>query len=349
MTGLSWTATSAVTLSGCAGWAPAERLEVLHGDGRAVVRVERIPVGPEADLDALAERHAGPAVDGCVDSGVAPSDVLGSAGGRCRTRSWTEADGTRMVAKLQYTLQLDSLVVLTTVTPADDLALVGEAAATAESARVLEPVLLTTESLPLRPARADFTHATAAWRRGESPTATEEHVITTEESFGAARHFGVTMLPGADSLHWSRMSPDERELVASVTWRSLEARGAGADTELAEALRLAASHDLVVLVTERRPGEDARPQWFAARPDRTVRVRPAGTGRTALSVHPTSHLSDLVLATHSRGATVTASAVHRRDGHVVGDEAVWSGDDEHQVVRAALARLAPTSAERSGS
>ena len=53
-----------------------------------------------------------------------------------------------------------------------------------------------------------------------------EHVLTTDESFGAARHFGVAMLPGADTCQWDQLDADQRELAAAVAWRSLAARGA---------------------------------------------------------------------------------------------------------------------------
>jgi hypothetical protein len=70
-----------------------------------------------------------------------------------------------------------------------------------------------------------------------------------------------------------------------------------------------------------------------------VRLRPAGPGRIRLTTHPTADLADLILADAAPGATVTASAVYRSDGHVVGDEAAWSGDDAADDIRDALGRL----------
>jgi hypothetical protein len=130
----------------------------------------------------------------------------------------------------------------------------------------------------------------------------------------------------------------QRDLAAAVAWRSLEARGAADGTDLGEALELAASHDLIVMVTGRR-GEESSTQWFAARPDRMVRLRPSGAGRITLTTHPTADLADLVLASTAQDAEVSASAVYRADGHVVGDETSWHGDDAPEGVREALGRL----------
>ena len=77
-----WATSSRISVSGPSGWAPVERLEVAHASGRAVVRVERFPALPDADIDALADMHADRlAADGSTISGAAPHEVLGSADG----------------------------------------------------------------------------------------------------------------------------------------------------------------------------------------------------------------------------------------------------------------------------
>lgn len=334
----TWATTSRISVSGPSGWAPVERLEVPHAGGRAVVRVERFPVVPGADLDALAELHASRlSVEGCTDSGTATHEVLGSPDGRRRTLTWSD-DAGRLQAVMDYVLERGRLLVVTAVTPLDDPVLGETAAAIAASVHVTDPVHMPEEALPLRPGAVDFEELARRWRGGTTPEVREEHVITTEESFAAAKHLGVAMLPGADTGRWDQLDAGQRDLAAAVAWRSLDARGASADTDLAEALGLAASHDLIVLVTERTEAE-SHAQWFAARPDRMVRLRPAGPGLIALTTHPTADLADLVLADVSPGSHVTASAVYRSDGHVVGDETTWTGGDPEADVRDALGRL----------
>jgi hypothetical protein len=333
-----WGTTSRISVSGPAGWAPIEQLEVPHASGRAVVRVERYVAPPDADIDSLAALHADRiAVAGATDSGTTPHEVLGSTDGRRRTVTWyDEVGGLRAV--VDYALDRGRLVVITTVSPVGDTSLGDAAAAIAASVRISDPVHMDDEQLPLRPGRVDLAEVARAWRAGTTPDNRPEHVITTEESFGAARHFGVAMLPGADTSSWDRLDHAQRDLAAAVAWRSLEARGGAGDGDLAEALQLAASHDLIMMVTERGT-EDSRTQWFAARPDRMARLRPAGPGRITLTTHPTADLADLVLADAAPGTTFTASAVYRSDGHVVGDEATWSGDAAPDDVRNALGRL----------
>ncbi|MBD3945614.1 hypothetical protein [Nocardioides ganghwensis] len=333
-----WTTTSRISVSGPSGWAPVEQLEVPHASGRAVVRVERYRVPPDADIDSLAAQHGVRiAVEGGTDSGTEPHEVLGSADGRRRTVTWSDEDG-RLQAVVDYALDRGRLVVVTTVTPVDDPTLAGAAAGVVASIRVSEPVHMPEDQLPLRPGRVDLSEVARAWREGTRPEPREEHVITTEESFGAAKHFGVAMLPGADTSLWDQLDMAQRDLAAAVAWRSLEARGAADGTDLGEALELAASHDLIVMVTGRR-GEESSTQWFAARPDRMVRLRPSGAGRITLTTHPTADLADLVLASTAQDAEVSASAVYRADGHVVGDETSWHGDDAPEGVREALGRL----------
>jgi hypothetical protein len=333
-----WTTTSRISVSGPSGWAPVEQLEVPHASGRAVVRVERYHVAPDADIDSLAAQHGVRiAVEGGTDSGTEPHEVLGSADGRRRTVTWSDEDG-RLQAVVDYALDRGRLVVVTTVTPVDDPTLADAAAGVVASIRVSEPVHMPEDQLPLRPGRVDLSEVARAWREGTRPEPGEEHVITTEESFGAAKHFGVAMLPGADTSRWDQLDMAQRDLAAAVAWRSLEARGAADGTDLGEALELAASHDLIVMVTERR-GDESSTQWFAARPDRMVRLRPSGAGRITLTTHPTHDLADLVLASTAQDAEVSASAVYRADGHVVGDETSWHGDDAPEGVRESLGRL----------
>lgn len=348
MSEFSWRESCRVSVSGLAGWAPVQRVEVPHTSGRALVRIESYSVGTERDLDALASQHGdGVVVTGGRDSGLTPHPVLGATEGRTRTVGWTDAEGTSFEAVMHYALEQDRLVVLTTLIVGGDTELAREAALIAGSVRVTEPLAMSEETLPLRPGQVDFGDVTDAWRTGTTPTPGTEHVLTTDESFSAARHFGVAMLPGADTGQWDQLDADQRELAAAVAWRSLEARGAGAGTDLTEALELAASHDLIVMVSERH-GEQSNPQWFAARADRMVRLTPVAPGRMVLTTHPTTDLADLVLA-GARGIdhTVTASAVYRCDGHIVGDETSWSGDDSPETVRDALCGLVSGSHARS--
>jgi hypothetical protein len=334
-----WSTSSRISVSGPAGWAPVERLEVPHASGRAVVRVERFPALSDADIDDLAALHGERvAVEGWTDSGAGPHEVMGSADGRRRTVTWTDDAGLRLQAVMDYVLGLGQLVVVTTVTPVDDPALAEAAATITSSLRVTDPVEMPEEQLPLRPSRVNLGDLARAWREGTHPEPREEHVITTEESFGAAKHFGVAMLPGADTSRWDQFDLSQRDLAAAVAWRSLDARGASGGTDLADAIGLAASHDLIVMVTQRR-GEKSSAQWFAARPDRMVRLRPLGKGRIALTTHPSADLADLVLAGTTPESAMTAAAVYRADGHVVGDEISWSGDDASDKVREALGRL----------
>lgn len=338
-----WATSSRISMSGPSGWAPVERLEVHHASGRAVVRVERFPVDPDATIDDLAEQHSRRlAVDAASDSGITPHEVLGSSDGRRRTVASSDRSGAVQTVA-DYLLDSGRLVVVTVVTPVGDVGLAEEAAAIAASASIADPVRIPTDELPLRPGQVDFGDLARAWRAGTTPEARSEHLITTEESFGAARHFGVAMLPGADIGRWDQLDADQRRLTAAVAWRSLEARGAAADSDLAEALELAASHDLILLVAEQR-GEESAVRWYAARPDRVVRLRPRAPGLIALSTHPAADLADLVLAdlVLSDGApdgTVTASAVHRVDGRVVGDETSWSAEHDPREIREALVRL----------
>ena len=177
--------------------------------------------------------------------------------------------------------------------------------------------------------------------RRRRPDAGPWHTITVEESFAAARHFGVPMLPGADTAAWSMLDPGQRDLAAAVAWRSLRARGAEDDPALAEALTLAASHDTIVVLTS--SAEPPGTRWFALRPDRAVEVG-AGPepGLIRLRTFDTAALADLVIATTPTGSEVSASSVYRDDGRVVGREATWFADaDAEDVVRRALAGLLP--------
>lgn len=157
------------------------------------------------------------------------------------------------------------------------------------------------------------------------------------------------MLPGADTGRWDQLDTAQRELASAVAWRSLECRGGGDPGDLRDALEIAASHDLIVMVAERR-GESSRARWFAGRVHRMVLLSADQEGRMTLSMHPTGDLADLVLADHGDPAvTASASAVYRSAGHVVGDETTWTGADTEESVRRALCGLVTGSRTWSAS
>lgn len=350
MTGISWTASSRLSLSGLTGWAPIERIDVPHNSGRALVRVECFPIDPAQDLLSLATLHGESlSAQQWRDSHLTAGAIAGSTDVLSRKAVWSDDEGNRIETVVRYVLAGGRLMVLTTITPEDDSELIGEADTIRGSVRIAEPIELTTQALPLRPGQADFSEVTRAWRHGTEPAAATEHVVTTDESFGAARHFGVAMLPGADTSGWDQFDESERELAAAVAWRSLRARGAEAGTDLAEALEIAASHDLIVMVSELR-GQQSTSQWFAARVDRMVWLRPDGPGRTVLTCHPTADLADLILAgTREQDRDLTASAVYRSDGHIVGDETTWNSADDPQLIRESLSTLVNGAHVRSRS
>jgi hypothetical protein len=312
------------------------------------VRVESFAVDPDRGLDEVASQHGDEfVVKGARDSGLTEHVVLGAATGRTRSVGWTDDAGVSVEAVMHYALEHGRLVVVTTLVVGGSSELARAATMIARSVRMTEPIAINEETLPLRPGRVDFDTVTEAWRTGTSPAASTEHVLTTDESFGAARHFGVAMLPGADTGQWDQLDADQRQLAAAVAWRSLAARGAEDASDLAEALQLAASHDLIVMVSDSQ-GEQSRAEWFAARTDRMVRLVPVGPGRMLLTTHPTADLADLVLTGFGgTGHTVTASAVYRSDGHVVGDETTWTADDSAESVRQALCGLVSGSHARS--
>jgi hypothetical protein len=348
MSEFTWRESCRISLFGLPDWAPVQRIEVPHADGQALVRMESFAVDPEQGIDAIASQHGdATVVEGARDSGLTEHAVLGSAEGRTRSVGWTDDSGISFEAVMHYALERGRLVVVTTLVAGGNTALAREAAMIAGSVRVTDPIAISEESLPLRPGQVDFGPVAHAWRAGTSPATCIEHVLTTDESFGAARHFGVAMLPGADTSQWDQLTADQRELAAAVAWRSLAARGAEDDSDLAEALQLAASHDLIVMVSE-RDDESSRSQWFAARTDRMVRLTPVAPGRMLLSTHPTADLADLVVAGGGDG-TVTASAVYRSDGHVVGNETSWTGDDTAETVRDELCGLVNATRARSAS
>ena len=251
--------------------------------------------------------------------------MLGSADGRVRVTSWTDEAGRHIEATTSYALLHGRLATVTTVVADGDPELAAQAAGIAATAEVAAPTSMEDESLPLRPGEVDLSEAAALWRAGTTPAPAIDHVLTTEETFAAARHYGVAMLPGADTAQWDQLDGGQRHLASAVAWRSLEVRGAAEGGDLGEALELAASHDLIVMVAERN-ADDTRATWFAARPDRMVRLRPDGAGRMVLTTHPTGDLADLLLLGHGDPeVTVNASAVFRSEGRVVGDEAGWRG------------------------
>jgi hypothetical protein len=115
------------------------------------------------------------------------------------------------------------------------------------------------------------------------------------------------------------------------------------DDELREALELASGHDVIFVVTTRR-GDASSTEWYAARPDRMVRIRRTDVeGQLRLSVHDTAALATLVVDGTKAGDTITASSVFRSDGHVVGHEETWTIDvDGDAGTRVVLERLLPT-------
>lgn len=349
-TGSTWRTTSRVSLAGGPGWGPTERVEAVHGGGRALVRVETCPVAPGTDLDALADLHArGAFAPGAHDSGLSPTTepVLGSPDGRVRVVTWSDELGRRITATTSYALVHGRLAAVTTVLADDDPALAEEAARIAASAAVATPTAMDEATLPLRPGEVDLSEAVASWRAGTTPAPAVEHVLTTEETFAAARHHGVAMLPGADTAQWDQLDAGQRDLASAVAWRSLEVRGATDGGDLREALELASSHDLIVMVAE-HDDRDTQATWFAARPDRMVRLRPDGAGRMVLTTHPTGDLADLVLLGHGDPAvTVSVSAVYRSEGRVVGDETGWQGAADAASVRLALCGLVTAAGARS--
>lgn len=337
MAQLTWHTTTRLALSGPAGWAPVERVEVHHEGGDAFIRVESWLVAPDADLDALAAAHGEQVLpDGAEDQGMTAGELLGGPGRR-REVSWTHPDDAR-TATLLYAMRGRRMVAVTQVLPATQTGLREQADAIVASLAVSDPFELPEERLPLRPGDGvDLVEVGHAWTGGVAPASAPAHVITTEESFAAAAHYGVAMLPGADVGRWEALQAAERELVAATAWRSLEARVASGAQGLREALELAASHDLIVLFTT---GEDEprSVEWFAARPDRMARLCPTEHGAAAVTVHDTGELADLVLADR-RPQPGTASAVRRHRGAVVGQETAWPRSASDEDVRAALASL----------
>ncbi len=343
---LRWRVPARLSVAGPADWTPSERVEVHHRDGDALVRVETWPVGPDADLEALAAQHLGPEpdLDGWQDSGLQPASVLGQYDGRARQVSWTDLGGTRLRMSVGYCLDRGRMYVVTQLVPDSDADKTGQAAEIASSVVVTSPLEIDQEQLLLRPTDGvDFTAVDAAWRAGVAAPETTEHVVTVEEAFGAARHYGVALLPGADTSVLDSLDQAQRELVTAVAWRSLVARGAQSDPELREALELAAGHDLIVSVTT-RTGVESSADWYAARADRMVRIRPTGDGVLLLSTHDTTVLADLVIASAATSDEVSASSVFRRGGSVSGQETSWNpSTDADADVRARLAELLPQS------
>ncbi|WP_107764287.1 hypothetical protein [Nocardioides terrigena] len=343
MTELLWRAPARLSLSGPAGWTPAQRVEVYHRDGDALVRVETWPVDPSADLDTLAAAHAGVPQDAedPEDGGIRVADVLGSVDGRQRVLTWTDPAGGRRTATLSYVLEGGRMVAVSVVVPTSDPDKAEQASAITASLSRSSPLDLPTEGLPLRPSSIDHDTLRASWLAGSDPDTGPWQTITVEESFAAARHFGVPMLPGADTASWSVLDPAQRDLAAAVAWRSLQARGAEDDPVLREALELAAGHDVIVVLST--GGDSPTTRWLAARPDRSVEVAPgARPGVIRLRSFATAGLADLVLATTPAGAEVNASSVYRADGRLLGRETRWTADtDDGDVVRRGLADLLP--------
>jgi hypothetical protein len=224
MTELLWRAPARVSVSGPQDWAPAERVDVHHRDGDSVVRVETWPVGADADLDELAARHFEPGSPAGQDSGLAPARVLGSDQGRSRVVSWAAPDGTLMQATLGYAVRQGRFFAITRIVPAGDSLKAAQAAAIAESITVAAPSDIDEDLLPLRPSAADFESVRDAWLRGTEVPESPGHVLTMEESFAAARHHGVGMLPGADTTSWNTLDAGSRPAVPRQSRRSGSSR-----------------------------------------------------------------------------------------------------------------------------
>jgi hypothetical protein len=349
MTTTAWRAPARLSVSGPDGWAAAERIEVHHRDGDALVAVESWPVAPGADLEELARVHAGRRGAG-PDAPFSPAEVLGEPGGLSTTLSRTDDQGRTVAVSVGYALRGHRMYAVTEVAPEGDARKTADVATILASVSVAGPSDVDVEQLPLRPADGhELASVASAWLDAGIPPGVTEHVLTTEEAFGAARHFGVTMLPGTESLEWNRLDDEQRALASAVGWRSLVARGGLDEPALREALEVAASHDaLVVLTTRSASGSDV--EWFAVRPDRCARVRRgADPGTVRISGLDTTALADLVLG--QEGATddlLTASCVYRQDGRVVGREATWRRDDPPQQVRQSLAGLLPGPSPEDG-
>jgi hypothetical protein len=349
VTALSWRAAGRIAVSGPATWAPVERVVVHHGDGAAMVTVETWPVGEDADLEQLATAHAERTRGRSAASQEEPwheATVLGAPHGRARTVRGEDADGRPTDLVQSYALRSGRAVAVTTMVPQGDAALAEEAAQIAGSAVLVRTTEVDQEVLPLRPADGvDLSATGATWLAGRSPGPATTHVLTTEECFAVAEHHGVTMLPGADTSEWMALSADERLLVRGTAWRSLKARGAESDPGLREVLSLAASHDVLMVVTAHESASpDSRPRttWYAARPDRMVRVqRGDEPGQVLLTAYDTACLADLVVGESRAEDTLTASVVHREAGRVVGRETTWSGAGPADEAREHLAGLLP--------
>jgi hypothetical protein len=330
-------------VSGLDGWAPAERAVVHHRDGDGLVTAETWLVEPGVDVGSLAERHAVLA----LSDGEWRTDpwqevpVLGTPGGRERTVRGSDAAGHPREVVQRYVVRAGRAVCLTISAPT------GQHAKRDEAMRIAEAVEVrgTTDIDQLTPSvrngsGADFSAAAHAWRSGLQAEPSSVHVLATEECFAAAEHHGVTMLPGVDTTDWHAMPDGERELARSVAWRCLRARGYESDAGLREVLELAASHDLLLVVSPR--GHDGPVRWYAARPDRSVQVeRGAAPGQVQLSALDTAGLADLVLSASTTGEPYTASVVYRREGHVVGGEATWEAGSTRDEVLRRLADLLP--------
>ncbi|SFC44774.1 hypothetical protein SAMN04487968_106224 [Nocardioides terrae] len=321
MTALAWRAPARASVCGPSGWVPVERLEVVRPGGQAYVRVESTPVGADADLEALvaATDH----FPGAVDGGLATTVVLG-APGQSRTMTWSE-NGCAMSATIRYGLHDGRFVVLTSVLPDGNAATAAEAEAILGSVRFVTPAAGAPEVLPVRENdRADWTTVTRLWQGNGTVSRSQTYTITSEEAFGAAQHFGVTLLPGSDPSVLDGLDPAARDAVTSASWRSLVARGADTDPCLREALELAASHDLLVVLA----ADDAL-AWFAARPQRMVVIsRGTRPHELELAVHGTGELATRILAATARSrGSVRLRSAYRVAGAVTGAEAGWHQTD----------------------
>lgn len=347
MVQLRWRAVARLSVSGPADWAPVERVEVHHRSGEAVVRVENWPVSPDAVLEAVASAHAAEWAAAGKQCAWQPATVLGHDG---LTHSMTTENlsGHQVTATVSYALDRGRAYAVTQVVPTGDPDRAEETAAIVGSVSIAAPLDVEPEQLPLRGTDGvDFTAIGQAWQGSETPVLGPTYLLTLEESFAVARRYGVAMLPGTDTTQWGLLDAAQRELASAVAWRSLVARGATTDPDLRQTLEIAASHDLLLVVTT-GTGERSGTAWYAVRADRAAKVTIGeAAGTICLSNLATTALADVVI-TDQEGQDTRASCVYRHDGRIVGQEISWCADAAPGDMRTSLATLLPTSAMDRG-
>ena len=169
MTQLLWRSPARISVSGPAGWAPAEQVEVHHREGDAVVRVESWPVADGAALTDLAAGHFDAShLPAAQDSGFEQAAVLNDPQGLRRVINWQPESGKARRATLEYAKSDGRMFALTRVVPAADEDRGAEAEAIVASLRVGALTDMNSEQLPLRPQTVDFHDVRDAWLSGGS-------------------------------------------------------------------------------------------------------------------------------------------------------------------------------------